>query len=58
VPTYTDLFEQTVSLSVILGDTTDFLSYNEATQTITADYPDLLKNYIGKHQIKLFLIDN
>ena len=53
VPIYTDLFGQTCISKVELGDTSEFLSYDEATNTIKTDDPDLLENYKGNHQIKL-----
>ena len=49
VPTYTDLFGQTVKANVVLGETSEFLSYDESTKIIMTDDPDLLENYKGKH---------
>jgi hypothetical protein len=57
VPTYTDLFEQNVKSTVVLGVASEFLSYDEVSNIIKADHPELLNNYKGKHQIRLVLTD-
>jgi hypothetical protein len=40
VPTYTDLFGQTVEILVELGKTSKFLSYEESLKIIMTDSPD------------------
>ena len=57
LPTYTDLFEQSVKLNVELGETSGFLSYDEEKNIIITHHPNLMKDYVGKHLIKLVLTD-
>ena len=58
IPTYTDMFMQSVNSTVDLGATKEFLHYDEISRNISAVDPDLLENYKGSYEVYIDLTDS